>query len=64
MSNRPSICWKCIHREDCKMFEKNPDASVTECGRFIVSIFTVMKDADKAIMPAIYEHFMAESEEE
>ena len=58
MSNRPSICWKCIHREDCKMFKKNPDANVTECGRFL------MKDKDRAIMQAIYEHFMAESEDE
>ena len=57
MSNRKSICWKCIHREDCKMFAKNPDSTVTECGRFLMS------DGDKAIMQAIYEHFMTESEE-
>lgn len=56
MSNRPSICWKCVCREHCKMFAKNPNADVTECGRF------VMKDADKAIMQALYEHFMSESE--
>ena len=34
MSNRPGICWECIKREDCKAFNKNPDANVTECGRF------------------------------
>lgn len=56
MSNRPSICWKCVHREDCKMFNKHPEAKVTECGRFL------MKDGDGAIMQAIYEHFMEESE--
>lgn len=55
MSNRPSICWKCVHREDCKMFNKNPEAKVTECGRFL------MKDGDRAIMQMLYEHFMAES---
>ena len=55
MSNRSGICWKCVHKEDCKMFTKNPEAKVTECGRFI------MKDADKAIMQAICEHFIAES---
>lgn len=58
MSNRPSICWKCVRRENCKMFAKNPNADVTECGRFI------MKDADKAIMQALYEHFEEESEDE
>lgn len=56
MSNRPSICWKCVHRENCKLFNKNPEAEVIDCGRFL------MKDADKAIMQAMYEHFMAESE--
>jgi hypothetical protein len=39
------------------MFNKNPEAEVIECGRFL------MKDADKAIMQAIYNHFMVESEE-
>ena len=57
MSNRTGICWKCVHREDCKMFNKNPEAKVTECGRFL------MKDMEKAIIQALYEHFMAESEE-
>ena len=57
MSNKPSICWKCVLREDCKMFNKNPEAKVEECGRFL------MKDGDKAIMQMLYEHFMAESEE-
>ena len=57
MSNRPSICWKCVHKENCKMFNKNPEAEVTECGRFLMS------DGDKAIMQVLYEHFMAESEE-
>ena len=56
MSNRPSICWKCIHREDCKTFNKNPEAKVTECGRFL------MRDGGKAIMQMLYEHFIAESE--
>jgi len=58
MSNRPSICWRCIHREDCKMFARNPEADVTECGRFI------MKDADRSLMQAIYEHFMESEEKE
>lgn len=58
MSNRPSICWKCVHRENCKMFKENPNAEVTECGRFI------MKDGDRAIMQMLYEHFMTESESE
>ena len=49
--NRPSICWKCVHREDCKMFNKNPEAEITECGRFL------MKDGDRAIMQMLYEHF-------
>ena len=49
MSNRPSICWKCIHRKDCKMFNKNPEAKVTECGRFL------MKDEDRAIMQMLYD---------
>lgn len=57
MSNRPSICWKCIRREDCKMFAKNPDSIVNECRRFLMS------DGDKAIMQALYDHFMAESED-
>lgn len=57
MSNRKSICWKCIHREDCKMFAISPDSTVIECGRFLMS------DGDKAIMQALYEHFMVESEE-
>jgi len=57
MSNRPSLCWKCVHRDDCNMFNNDPEAKVTECGRFL------MKDADKAIMQAIYEHFMPESED-
>ena len=57
MSNRPSICWKCIHRADCKMFNKNPEAKVTECGRFL------MKDEDRTIIQKLYEHLMAESEE-
>lgn len=39
------------------MFNKNPEAKVTECGRFL------MKDGDRAIMQAIHELFMAESEE-
>ena len=56
MSNRPSICWRCIHREDCKMFARNPEADVTECGRFI------MKDADRVLMQAIYEDFMEREE--
>jgi len=56
MSNRPSICWKCVHREDCRLFAKNPEANVLECGRF------VMKDADKAIMQAIYNHFFEPQE--
>lgn len=56
MSNRPSICWKCVHRENCKMFNENPKAEVTECGRFL------MKDGDKAIIQMLYEHFMTESE--
>lgn len=34
------------------MFQKDPDAVVTECGRFL------MKDGDKAIMQMLYEHFM------
>lgn len=38
------------------MFNKNPEAKVTECGRFL------MKDEDRAIMQMLYEHFMAESE--
>ena len=55
--NRPSICWKCVHIDDCKMFNKNPEAKVTECGRFL------MKDGDRAIMQMLYEHFvLAESE--
>lgn len=58
MSNKPSICWKCVHREDCNMFNKHPEANVTECGRFL------MKDGDKAIMQMLYEHFMEESENE
>jgi len=57
MSNRPSICEKCVHKEDCRMFAKNPEAKVTECGRFL------MKDGDKAIMQMLYKHFMAESED-
>lgn len=39
------------------MFNKHPEAKVTECGRFL------MKDGDRAIMQAIYEHFMEESED-
>lgn len=39
------------------MFNKNPEAKVTECGRFL------MKDGDRAIMQMLYEHFMAESED-
>ena len=56
MSNRPSICWKCVHREYCTSYNKDPETEVIDCGRFI------MRDVDKAIMQAIYEHFMAESE--
>lgn len=54
--NKPSICWKCVHREDCKMFDKDPEAKVTECGRFL------MKDGDMAIMQMLYKHF-TETEE-
>jgi hypothetical protein len=38
------------------MFAKNPDSTVNECGRFLMS------DGNKAIMQALYEHFMEESE--
>lgn len=34
--NRPSICWSCMHKDDCKKFKKNPDAKVTDCGRFLI----------------------------
>lgn len=57
MSNRSGICWKCINREECKMFNKNPKAKVTECGRF------VRKKEDEEIMQALNEFFTAESEE-
>ena len=57
MSNRSGMCWKCVYQEKCKMFNKNPEAKVTNCGRFL------MKDADKALMQALYELFMTESEE-
>lgn len=57
MSNITSICWKCVHREDCKMFDNHPEAKVTECGRFL------MKDGDRAIMQMLYKHFMEESED-
>lgn len=56
MSNRPSICWGCVHRENCKLFNEDPEAEVIDCGRFL------MKDPDKAIMQAIFEHFKPESE--
>ena len=58
MINRPSICWGCVHRENCKLFNKDPEAVVIDCGRFLMS------DANKAIMQAIYEHFKSESESE
>lgn len=54
--NRPSICWKCVHRKDCKMFNKNPEVKVTKCGRFL------MKDEDRAIMQMLYD-VLTESEE-
>lgn len=44
MSNRLSICWKCIRRESCRMFRKNPEANVTECGRFIMSDIEDIKE--------------------
>lgn len=47
--NRPSICWKCVNREGCKMFNKNPEAKVTDCERFL------MKKEDEAIMQELYE---------
>ena len=55
--NRPSICWSCIHKDDCSRFEKNPDAKVTDCGRFLMS------DADQAIMQAIYDSFVKDGEQ-
>ena len=58
MSNRPSICWKCINRENCRMFNKNPKVKVTKCGRFL------MKKEDKEIMQALHEFFTTESEVE
>lgn len=58
MSNIPSICYGCKHREYCTSFNKDTEADVIDCGRFIMS------DANKAIMQAIYEHFKAESESE
>ena len=58
MSNNPSICWKCVHQKDCKMFNKNPNAIVKKCGRFL------MKDSDKAIMEVLYKHFIEGSNAE
>lgn len=58
MSNRPSLCCKCVHREYCTSYNKDPEMDVLDCGRFI------MRDVDKAIMQAIYEHLKSESEPE
>lgn len=38
------------------MFAKNPEAKVTECGRFL------MKYEDSAIMQMLYEQIIAKSE--
>ena len=40
------------------MFNKNPEAEVTECGRFL------MKDGDRVIMQMLYEHFVESEEQE
>ena len=52
MSNRPSICWKCKHRETCKMFNKNSKAKITKCGRFL------MKDGYKEMMQVLFKYLM------
>ena len=49
--NSQNICYKCVHQEDCKMFNADRTKVTVECGRFL------MKDGDKAIMNAIYEEF-------
>ena len=51
MSDREGLCWKCVHRETCTMFNRDRDAVTVDCGRFL------MTDADKAIMQAIYSEF-------
>lgn len=56
MSNRPSICWKCIHRENCRHF--NPEVNVTDCGRFL------MPDGEKALYDAIFRKMMVETQAE
>ena len=51
MSDRKSLCWRCIRREGrCAMFAKNPDFIVIKCGRFL------MPDADKAFMQMLHQH--------
>ena len=49
--NNQNICYKCVHQDDCKMFNADTSKVTVECGRFL------MKDGDKAIMNAIYEEF-------
>jgi len=49
--NNQNICYKCVHQEDCEMFNADRTKVTVECGRFL------MKDGDKAIMNAIYEEF-------
>lgn len=53
--NSPSICYKCIHQEDCNLFNADKTKVTVECGRFL------MKEEDIAIMNAIYEHFFDKS---
>ena len=56
MSNREGLCWRCVHRETCTMFNKDRDVITTDCGRFS------LPDEEKAIMQAIYSEFL-ESED-
>lgn len=57
MSNRKGLCWECQKRESCSMFRKNPNAVVSDCGRFensdktmstIISLMNHRYEWDKA----------------
>lgn len=58
MSNRKGLCWKCLHREDCRMFHKTPNAVVTDCGRFIP------KNGEQLLMQSVFNNFFSEDKED
>ena len=63
MSNRTGICWKCIHMDNCKAFNKDRNKTVTECGRFHMKEAEQaihMKEAEQAILQILHDNFFGD----